>query len=304
MTLRIKLPAVAATIALSLGSTGLAHGTTYTLEPWDFDGVFGIVHHITQLQLGGSLCPCVKIPYPADYLHNDVGVAGLAAAPLQPGDTVMGFSNGVEVVSAYLAGHTPPPGVSFVLLGDTFERNAQLVQAGRGVPADVSVPVTLVVNQYDGYSDFPTEIFSPGYLLAAVNAIAGMFTVHNYVSAQLDNPANVVTTRGNITAVLVPTQNLPINRPLRMIGLSWVADPLDHMLRPLIDGAYAQPGPTPDQFPRWRGISTAIASRMWRWPICSRTTSQFCLGRATARSIIRRGTIARRQGPSPLRRFG
>ncbi len=174
-------------------------------------------------------------------------MAALAAAPLRTGDTVMGFSAGVDVVSAYLAGYTPPRGVTFVLVGDTFAYNSQRLYQGRRVPDDVSVPVILLSNQYDGYSDFPTDIFSPGYLLATVNAIAGMFTSHNYASAQLNNPANVMTTKGKITEVLVPTQNLPINRWLRMIGLSSIADEMDRTLRPIIDDAYTRPGPTADQ---------------------------------------------------------
>src|SRR5690349_11049391 len=104
----MRLSTAAAAILVSLSSAAAANGTTYTLEPFDFDGVLGVSHNITQLQLGGSLCPCVKVPYPADYVQNDVGVAALAAAPLQAGDTVMGFSNGVDVVSGYLANHTPP----------------------------------------------------------------------------------------------------------------------------------------------------------------------------------------------------
>ena len=82
---------------------------------------------VTQTELGGTLCPCVKVPYPADGLHNAEGVTALANTPLHSGDTVLGFSLGSQVISLYLAQHTPPPGVRFVLLGDTFARNDQLV---------------------------------------------------------------------------------------------------------------------------------------------------------------------------------
>jgi hypothetical protein len=130
---------------------------------------------------------------------------------------VLGFSLGSQVISAYLAQHTPPPGVRFVLLGDTFARNDQFVAAGQGIPADVANKVILVARQYDGWSDSPTTA-SP-----------------DYVNARLDDPANVVTTRGNITSVLIPTQHLPLNNGL------------DAQQRPLIDSAYDRPGPTPDQ---------------------------------------------------------
>jgi hypothetical protein len=211
-----------------------ADAVTYTVEPFDLDGVGGITFSVTQTQLGGALCPCVKVPYPADGLHNDAGVAALANAPLQSGDTVLGFSLGSQVISAYLAQHTPPPGVRFVLLGDTFARNDQFVAAGQGIPADIANKVILVARQYDGWSDSPTTA-SPNYGLAMQNAQAGAATIHDYVNARLDDPANVVTTRGNITWVLIPTQHLPLNNGL------------DAQQRPLIDSAYDRPGPTPDQ---------------------------------------------------------
>ncbi len=224
-----------------------ADAVTYTVEPWDFDGVMGITMSQTQLQLGGRLCPCVKVPYPADGLHNDAGVAALANTPLRPGDTVLGFSLGSQVISLYLAQHTPPPGVRFVLLGDTFARNDQLVAVRQGIPADIANPVTLVARQYDGWSDFPTIATSPNYQLAMQNAQQGAVTIHDYVDARIEDPANVVTTRGNITAVLIPTQQLPLNSRLRASGRSGEADQLDLEQRPLIDSAYSRPGPTPAQ---------------------------------------------------------
>ena len=212
-----------------------ADSVTYTVEPFDFDGVMGITFSVTQKQLGGTLCPCVKVPYPADGLHNDAGVAALADAPLRSGDTVLGFSLGSQVISAYLAQHTPPPGVRFVLLGDTFAQNDKFVAAGQGIPADIANKVILVARQYDGWSDYPTNTASPNYELAMQNARAGAATIHDYVDARLDDPANVVTTRGNITSVLIPTQHLPLNNGV------------DAEQRPLIDSAYDRPGPTPEQ---------------------------------------------------------
>jgi hypothetical protein len=140
------------------------------------------------------------------------------------------------VISLYLAQHTPPPGVRFVLLGDTFARNDQLVAIGQGIPADIPNKVILMARQYDGWSDFPTDTASPNYQLAMQNAHMGAATIHDYVNARLDNPANVVTTRGNITSVLIPTQHLPLK-----------ADGPDAEQRQLIDSAYNRPGPTPDQ---------------------------------------------------------
>jgi hypothetical protein len=58
-----------------------AAGITYTVEPFDLDGIGGMSMSVTQKQLGGALCPCVKVPYPADGLHNDAGSAAIANAP-------------------------------------------------------------------------------------------------------------------------------------------------------------------------------------------------------------------------------
>lgn len=134
-----------------------------------------------------------------------------------------------------------------MLLGDTFARNDQLVAAGRGVPANIANQVILVARQYDGWSDSPTNMFSPNYQLAMQNAESGAATIHNYVTAQLNNPANVVTTGGNITAVLIPTQHLPLDEWRRLWGQTAQADQLDAQQRPLIDNAYSRPGPTPAQ---------------------------------------------------------
>jgi diacyltrehalose acyltransferase len=79
------------------------------------------------------------------------------------------------------------------------------------------------------------------------NAEAGAATIHDYVNAHLDDPANVVTNRGNITSILIPTQHLPLNNWRRLSGPSAEADQLDAQQRPLIDSAYDRPGPTPAQ---------------------------------------------------------
>jgi hypothetical protein len=225
-----------------------AGGVTYTVEPFDYDGVGGMTVSLTKSQLGGTLCPCVKVPYPADGLHNAQGVTALANTPLHAGDTVLGFSLGSQVVSLYLAQYTPPPGVRFVLLGDTFTHNDQIDAIGQGVPANIANQVILVARQYDGWSDYPTNLFSPNYKLAVQNAQSGGASIHDYVNARLDNPANVVTTRGNITGILIPTQHLPLNDWRRLWGQGAQADQLDAQQRPLIDSAYNErPGPTPQQ---------------------------------------------------------
>lgn len=234
----------------TLAATPTANATTYTLEPWDFDGVLGINMNITPLQLDGALCPCVKIPYPADALHNQQGAAAIAATPLKPGDVVLGFSNGSVVASTYLAKYTPPPGVQFILLGDSIGPNSVLKASGvadwfgSGVPTTIGNPVNLVTREYDGWADWPDNVLAPGYLLAVINAWAGAGIVHDYRTVDINDSANVVSAQGNITNTLVPTATLPINDGWRQIGLPAVADWLDGWERPLIDAAYTRPAST------------------------------------------------------------
>jgi hypothetical protein len=246
-----------------------ASAMTYTLEPTDLDGVVGVVMNVTQQQLAGTLCPCTKIPYPADGLHTAQGAAALASAPLQAGDIVLGYSGGSVVISAYLNSHTPPPGVRFVLLGDTSNPNGTFVATGLlalfggGIPLDTPDPVTIISRQYDGWADWPNNIFALGYQLAVMNAVYGANTIHNdYTEASLlNNAANVTWTQGNITYELVPTQNLPINRGFRDIGLGWVADALDALERPLIDAAYTnRPSPTAAQLAASTSVQAKVPS--------------------------------------------
>lgn len=222
---------------------------TYTVEPFDMDGTLGITMTVTQLQFGGKMCPCVKIPYPADGFHDQQGADAInaASAKFKPGDTLMGFSLGVQVISLYLSKHTLPAGVHVLLAGDTFARNDSLNSTGAGIPANIANDVTMVVNEYDGWSDLPTKTSSPNWLLAEGNSTAGTQIMHYYINADVKNPANVVTHRGNITAILVPTQRLPRNDWMRLLGGNAAADALDIKQRPLINDAYDRPGSNTQQ---------------------------------------------------------
>jgi hypothetical protein len=208
---------------------------------------------VTQMQLHGSLCPCMKIPYIADGNHDQQGADAIwkvvQKGIIKAGDNLMGFSLGTQVISLFLSQHTLPPDVRVVLLGDTFARNDQLVSQAQGVPPDIANPVLMVVNEYDGWSDQPTNASAPGYAIAVQNAtLGGEDRLHNYINASLDNPASVVNVRGNITAIRIPTQHLPQNDWARDEGMSAYADQLDAEQRAQIDGAYApEVVPTPQQ---------------------------------------------------------
>jgi hypothetical protein len=201
----------------------------------------------------------MKIPYPADGFHNQQGADAInkVSSQFKPGDTLMGFSLGVQVISLFLAQHTAsdgtttlPPGVRILLAGDTFNRNQVLINTvdsthpgkGEGIPWNILTPVTMVVNEFDGWSDAPDLTNSPNYNTANQNAVAGTQHLHYYANADLNNPANVVTVRGNITAILVPTQHLPLNMWMRGMGMDNQVDTLDAQQHPLISTAYSRPG--------------------------------------------------------------
>lgn len=161
------------------------------------------------------------------------------------------------MISLYLAQHTPPPGVRFVLWVTRLRATISSSPLVRAFPGNIANQVILVDREYDGWSDSPTNTGSPNYQLAMQNAEQGAATIHNYVDAQLDNSANVVTTRGNITSILIPTQHLPLNNSRRSMGSSTEADRLDAQQRPLIDSAYNRPAPTPDQLAESTGEQVA-----------------------------------------------
>jgi hypothetical protein len=236
--MKLFIAALALSLAALLGVPAHAD-TTYTVEPFDLDGVVAWWQPtITQLQLGGSECPCEKVQYPSTGLpaDNQKGADAIWAlvqqGTIKPGDTLMGFSLGVQVISLFMSQHPLPGGVKLVLCGDTLFRNQQLVDAGQGIPWDTPNAVTMVANEYDGWSDQPDKTSAPGYWTAMLNAAIGGQQVHNYAATQPGAPANVVQTRGNITAILIPNQKLPLG---------------DESQRPEIDGAYSRPAPSEQQ---------------------------------------------------------
>jgi hypothetical protein len=223
-----------------------AGNTTYTVEPFDGDQVLGITMTVTQDQFGGSMCPCKKIAYPADGLPSDnqTGANNIIAtySKMNPGDILMGFSLGVQVISLALSQQPPPPGVIILLAGDTIARNAVLVSQGQGIPWTIANQVIMVANEYDGWSDSPDITTSPNYLLAESNAgVQGALggRLHYYANANITNPFNVITQTRNITAILVPTQNLPNNDWMRP-EMNSIANQLDAQQRGPINSAYTR----------------------------------------------------------------
>ena len=196
-----------------------------------------------------------------------VGVANLDAA-LAASDgpvTVVALSQGAVVVNyekrALMAQPSPPSDISFVTIGDPTNSDGGLLAKlpHMHIPIlDATIPrapietpydTTEIVHEYDGFADFPDN---PLNLLADLNAVAGVIYEHpNKSGVDLTDPRNVVTSStnslgGTTTHILLPTDELPLTRPLRALGVpDQIVDRLDRPLRKIINSAYEGERPKP-----------------------------------------------------------
>lgn len=187
------------------------------------------------------------------------GIAALGEQP-QPGDTVVGYSQGAVVATAYKRDHLGN-GVNYVLLenpgrpnGGIFERFDGLYIPLLNVKFDGATPVVDdpeegagttvdIARQYDGWADFPTY---PLNLLATANALLGIVYLHGDTQ---DLDASALTDidtsdpryyqqHEDTTYYLVPTQRLPLLMPLRGVLPGAVLDRLDAPLRAVVETGY------------------------------------------------------------------
>jgi hypothetical protein len=102
-------------------------------------------------------------------------------------------------------------------------------------PADTTYKTYVYVQQYDGFADFPQD---PTNVQAVDNAAAGYLLMHDMgVNTQITGTTTYVS--GNTTTILELTTNLPINYPLRAMGVpAPVVDAMDSALRPVIEAGY------------------------------------------------------------------
>ncbi|QZT62410.1 PE-PPE domain-containing protein [Mycolicibacterium austroafricanum] len=206
-----------------------------------------------EYALQGSLCEsggCDLIPYLPFSTAAGVGLltdrlsstADVSRVSSDTGTIVFGYSHGAVVAAEWLAEHADDPWapaaeqLSFVLIGNPTRAHGGIYPA---MP-QTQYQVVDVVRQYDPVADFPADPFN---LLAMLNIGAGILSsVHlDYTDVALDDPRNTVWTEGNITYVFVPTQNLPLLTPLRLIGLGWLADELNEPLKEIVERAYDRP---------------------------------------------------------------
>lgn len=202
-------------------------------------------------ELQGALCRtdnCVGISYPP--FVTAAGVRMLAdrlsgatdiGAGLDTETVVFGYSHGATVAARWIQKYADDPeapspdALSFVLMGNPHRAH------GHSLPPipQTRYQVIDIVRQYDPVGDYPDRF----NVLAMLNVGSSVVSpIHlDYKDVDIDDPDNIVWTEDNVTYVFVPTQNLPLLAPLRLIGLGWLADLLNEPLKEIIEQAYDRP---------------------------------------------------------------
>lgn len=241
-------PALQARGLLPAGAT-VAQDALYT--PEEFYGATGV----RSLTFDQSVAQGVTI------LHNTI------EQQLDDGNNVVvfGHSQGAAIASQemqYLAGlpdgeRPDPTQLAFVLTGDPNNPNGGILERFAGLslpsmgisfsgatPVDTPYPTDIYTLEYDGFADFPKY---PLNVLADLNAGAGILFVHgtypDLTSGDMAS-ASDLGTFGNITYHMIPTENLPLLDPVRIIPVLGkpIADLLQPDLKVLVDLGYGADG--------------------------------------------------------------
>lgn len=187
-------------------------------------------------------------------LSQGVERAGAAVRESDGPVVVIGESMGsmvaAQLAAELAAGADPPPpsDVRFVLIASPEAGVAKWFREGaripllrytvRRIPA-TPYPTAVVTGEYDPWADPPDR---PWNLVADANALMGMIYVHGPPSWDVDLsdiPPENITVDGTVTTYFVPTEHLPLTRPLRDLGVpDRLVDATDRILRPLVDAGY------------------------------------------------------------------
>ena len=156
-------------------------------------------------------------------------------------------------------GDAPP--VSFVMLANPNRPNGGINSRFTGAyieelgwtfsaaaPTDTPFSTVDVARQYDIFADFPRY---PLNLFATANALlATLYGAHDYTGVTLDpadpgyNPDTVVEQRGDTTYYFIPSETLPLLKPLRDLGVDPVLlDAAEPTLRLLVEYGYDRTTP-------------------------------------------------------------
>ncbi len=154
-----------------------------------------------------------------------------------------------------------PDDVSFVMLANLNRPNGGLNSRFPGAfieelgwtfspaaPTDTPFTTVDVARQYDLFADFPRY---PLNLFATANAVlAVLYGAHDYTGVTLNpedpgyNPNTVVQQRGDTTYYFIPSETLPLLRPLRDLGVDpLLLDAAEPVLRLLVEFGYDRTTP-------------------------------------------------------------
>ena len=160
-----------------------------------------------------------------------------------------GHSMGGEMLEAWLRNKGPrsdvdPASVKFHISGSPENRMGGVCHirprkhpaayGGLSVPEDTPYDVTYIIRQYDYYADHPRDLENK---LAVENVDTGH--IHSeYSKCRLDDDANEVHIRGNITYIFCPTSIMPLAKKWRFFGITSLQRREDAKLRPIVVYAY------------------------------------------------------------------
>lgn len=252
----ILAAAAAATVAaMSVGAppTYTLTANVLTINGYSFGNI--IKWDVNEI-FEGSFCSeqsgntCTEVRYLDGAPEVPAEVTGLIALQwalltTAPPTTVVGFSQGATIASNWIKQNAgsplapSPENLSFVLAANPQRKYGGIRSAlGFDTPTpDSEYSVVDIAIEYDGAADFPDN---PLNILAVANALAGFQYVHifGYADVDLETDEKLTWVEGNTTYVLIRRENLPLLEPLRLLGLTDLADSLNGPLKAIIDSAY------------------------------------------------------------------
>ena len=241
-------------------------GTSYTavpvgpyatskLELWPFTGITSLTYSDSAQR--GSEILSAQIHELAQRNASE----GVGDDPI----VVLGYSQSSQIASIVkqelqdeVNGGAELPPITFVLLANPLRPNGGLSARFNGIgplatpwtpivssPTDTQFETHDIARQYDFFADFPTYPLNP---FATANAVLGLMN-HNYGPVTLDpnspdyDPDTVVQQYGDTTYYLIPSKELPLLAPVRVVGLDPVADAVEPTLRVLVELGYDRETP-------------------------------------------------------------
>ncbi|MCX2928713.1 PE-PPE domain-containing protein [Mycobacterium sp. CVI_P3] len=203
-----------------------------------------------QLDTPEGLYPITGVKSLPLNVSVDQGLQILAAAiaeQVAAGNTatVFGYSQSAIISSLIMSQLPADTPVEFVLVGNEMNPNGgllsrfpglQLPSLGLnfyGATPENLFPTTNYTQEYDGFADFPRY---PLNILSVLNAGLGIIFVHtkyaDLTQEQVDSAIALPTTSATQHYYIIPTQNLPLLEPLRLLPV--IGTPLADLLQPAL----------------------------------------------------------------------